>query len=103
MKFFKTEWHQVSSKFNYDIPDEEIIKDFGSIKRFKEIISHQEKQSFSGLEPQGEKPSGEEFDKFDEFCHDRGYIDREDDWWTERKGCFETTFEYDGETEDQKK
>ena len=103
MKFFKTEWHQVSSKFNYDIPDEEIIKDFWSIKRFKEIISHQEKQSFSGLEPQGEKPSGEEFDKFDEFCHDRGYIDREDDWWTERKGGFETTFEYDGETEDQKK
>ena len=103
MKFFKTEWHQVSSKFNYDIPDEEIIKDFGSIKRFKEIISHQEKQSFSGLEPQGEKPSGEEFDKFDEFCHDRGYVNREDDWWTVRKGGFETTFEYEGETEDQKK
>ncbi len=24
MKFFKTEWHQVASEFNYDIPDEEI-------------------------------------------------------------------------------
>jgi len=57
MKFFKTEWHQVSAKFIYDILDEEIIKSFGSIERFKEIISHQEKQNFSGLEPQGEKPS----------------------------------------------
>ena len=28
MKFFKTEWHQVSSEFVYDIPDEEIVKDF---------------------------------------------------------------------------
>ena len=24
MKFFKTEWHQVASEFNYDIPEEEI-------------------------------------------------------------------------------
>ena len=40
-----------------DLNDEEIIKSFGSIERFKEIISHQEKQNFSGLEPQGEKPS----------------------------------------------
>ena len=70
MKFFKTEWHQVSAKFIYDIPDKEIIETFKSIKRFKEIISHQEKQNFRGLEPQGEKPSAEEFDIFDEFCHE---------------------------------
>ena len=103
MKFFKTEWHQVSAKFIYDIPDEEIIKAFGSVERFKEIISHQEKKNFSGLEPQGEKPSGEEFDKFDEFCMEFGYSDREDDWWMERKGGYEITFEYEGESEDQKK
>ena len=24
VKFFKTEWHQVASEFNYDIPEEEI-------------------------------------------------------------------------------
>ena len=26
-----------------------------------------------------------------------GYSDREDDWWMERKGGYETTFEYEGE------
>ena len=24
VKFFKTEWHQVASEFNYDVPEEEI-------------------------------------------------------------------------------
>ena len=24
VKFFKTDWHQVASEFNYDIPEEEI-------------------------------------------------------------------------------
>ncbi len=48
-------------------------------------------------------PSGEEFDKFDEFCMEFGYSDREDDWWMERKGGYETTFEYEGESKDQKK
>ena len=103
MKFFKTEWHQASAKYIYDIPDKEIIETFKSIKRFKEIISHQEKKSFGGLEPQGEKPSAEEFDKFDEFIQEFGHSDRNDDWWMERKGGYEVTFEYEGESEDQKK
>ena len=103
MKFFKTEWHQVASEFNYDIPDEEIIKDFGSIKRFKEIISHQDKENFSQLEPQGEKPTAEEYDKFDDFIGEFGYSDRYDDWWTDRKGGYKVTFKYEGEEEDQKK
>ena len=103
MKFFKTEWHQVSSEFVYDIPDEEIVKDFGSIKRFKEIISHQDKKMFSKLEPQGEKPTGEEFEKFDDFIDEFGYSDRQDDWWTISKGGYEVTFKYEGEENDQKK
>ena len=32
-----------------------------------------------------------------------GCSDREDDWWMERKGGYEITFEYEGESEDQKK
>ena len=61
------------------------------------------KKSFGGLEPQGEKPSAEEFDKFDEFIQEFGHSDRNDDWWMERKGGYEVTFEYEGESEDQKK
>ena len=38
----KTEWHSVASEFTYDIDDEAIIEEFGSVQRFNEIISHQE-------------------------------------------------------------
>ena len=102
MKFFKTEWHQVASEFIYDISDEEITKSFGSIQRFKEIISHHAKENFSGLEPQGDAPTQDEFDKFDEFIGAFGYSDRVDDWWTDRKGGYDVTFKYEGEEKDQK-
>jgi hypothetical protein len=34
MQFSKTEWHQVASEFKYDVDDEFIIRDFGSVQRF---------------------------------------------------------------------
>ena len=80
-----------------------ILKKKEDIKRFKEIISHQDKKMFSKLEPQGEKPTDEEFEKFDDFIGEFGYTDREDDWWTDRKGGYEVTFKYEGEEDDQKK
>ena len=92
----KTEWHSVSSEFSYDIDDEEIIEEFGSVKRFKEIISHQEQEFRSPLEVIGEKPTDKEQDKFWEFLSEHDY-DREDDWWTDRKGGYEVTVKYDEE------
>ena len=83
MKFFKTEWHQVASEFIYDISDA--------------------KENFSGLEPQGDAPTQDEFDKFDEFIGAFGYSDRVDDWWTDRKGGYDVTFKYEGEEKDQKR
>ena len=59
MKLSKTEWHSVASEFKYDIDDEEIIQEFGSVQRFKEIISHQEQEFRSTLEAHGEKPTDE--------------------------------------------
>ena len=53
MQFSKTEWHQVASEFKYDVDDEAIIEEFGSVQRFKEIISHQEQEWRSNLEPHG--------------------------------------------------
>ena len=94
----KTEWHSVSSEFIYDIGDEEIIEEFGSVQRFKEIISHQEQEFKSDLEAEGEEPTDEELDKFWDFVSDRDY-DREDDWWTDRKGGYDVTFKYDKEDE----
>ena len=92
----KTEWHSVASEFTYNVDDKAIIEEFGSVQRFKEIISHQEQEFRSPLEVIGEKPTDEEHDKFWEFLSEHDY-DREDDWWTDRKGGYDVTVKYDEE------
>ena len=69
MRIQKIEYHQVNSYFTYDIDDEDIIAEFGSIEKFEEAYA-------------------EESDEFWEFVQDFDY-DREDDWWTDRKGGYE--------------
>ena len=96
MKFSKTEWHQVASEFKYEVDDEAIIEEFGSVQRFKEIITHQEQETWGGMEPMGEPPTDEETDKFWDFVSELDY-DREDDWWTDRKGGYDVTVRYDEE------
>ena len=92
----KTEWHSVASEFTYNVDDEAIIEEFGSVQRFKEIISHQEQEFRSDLEADGKEPTDEEHDKFWEFLSEHDY-DREDDWWTDRKGGYDVTVKYDVE------
>ena len=92
MKFSRTEWHQVSSEFECDLPDEEVIKQFGSVQRLKEIISHQEQQWGSDIEPMGEPPTEEENVLLDSILQD---CERYDDWWTDRKGGYEVTYSYE--------
>jgi len=93
MKFSRTEWHQVSSEFQCDLPDEEVIKQFGSVQRLKEIISQQEQQWHSGIEPMGEPITEEEEALLDEAC--ANYSERIDDWWTDRKGGYEVSYSYE--------
>jgi hypothetical protein len=92
----KTEWHSVASEFTYNVDDEAIIEEFGSVQRFKEIISHQEQEFRSDLEAEGKEPTDEESDKFWEFLSEHDY-DREDDWWSDRKGGYDVTVKYDEE------
>ena len=92
--FTVSEWHQVTSNKMYDIDDSEIIEAFGSVERFIEIMSHQEQQTFGGMDPQGEEPTDEEYDMFWEFVNESDY-DREDDWWMDRKGGYEVTVKLD--------
>lgn len=94
MKFTKTEHHQVNSIFTYDIPEEEVIDTFGSVERFKEIASHMTSNEWN--EPEGEAPTDEETDQFYEFLDGLDY-DREDDWWTDRKGGYDISYEVDDE------
>jgi hypothetical protein len=90
MKVEVTEWHQVSSHKTYDWDDDMVIEMFGSVDRLREIISHQEQQMFGGMDPEGEEPTDEETDKFWELTWESDY-DREDDWWTDRKGGYDVT------------
>jgi hypothetical protein len=92
MKFSRTEWHQVASEFQCDLPDEEVIKQFGSVQRLKEIISHQEQQWGSEIEPMGEPPTEEENVLLDSILQD---CERYDDWWTDRKGGYEVSYSYE--------
>ena len=69
MRIQKIEYHQVNSYFTYEIDDEDIIAEFGSIEKFEEAYA-------------------EESDEFWEFVQDFDY-NREDDWWTDRKGGYD--------------
>ena len=70
----KVEYHTVHSHFTYDIPDEDIIAEFGSVEEF-------------------EKHFEEESDEFYEFVMEYGY-DREDDWFSDRKGGYEVEWSF---------
>jgi hypothetical protein len=90
MKVIKNEEHKVTRKFEYDIPDEDIINTFGSLDRFKEIVSHNSDDW--EIEAVGEEPTDEESDLFYDFFADYD-CDSEDDWWQDRKGGYDTNYE----------
>lgn len=92
MRIIKKEYHQVISNFEYDIPDEAIELAFGSLERFKQIVSHFSSSDEWDYEPVGDEPTDEESDAFIDFFADYDF-DREDDWWSDRKGGYETTYE----------
>jgi len=90
MKFTVTEWHQVASIKTYEIDESDAEEIFGSMQRLREIISHQDQQMWGGMEPEGDEPTEEESDSFWEYTYNSDY-DREDDWWTDRKGGYDVT------------
>jgi hypothetical protein len=96
VNFTVSEWHQVTSNKMYEVDDEQVAEEFGSVERFIEIMSHQEQQMFGGMEPQGEEPTDEEHDLFWDFVNESDY-EREDDWWMDRKGGYEVTVKLDDE------
>ncbi len=97
MKFIKKEHHRMTSTFTYDIPDADIIEDFGSLQRFEEIVSHLSGDEWT--EAFGEPPTEDEENLFNEFYDEYSY-DREDDVWTELKGGFDVTYEIENDGDD---
>ena len=95
MKIIRTEYHQVNSKFTYDIPEIDIANTFGSVTRFQEILTHLGSEWENA---QGDEPTEEEVEKFYEFIENYD-CDRHDDWWTDRKGGYDVTYKVDDGTE----
>ena len=92
MRFKRLEHHSVTSEYIYDLPEQHIIETFGSLKRFEEIISHRNEGGWPNTPAEGEPTNEEEDTLFWEFFDNYDY-DREDDWWSERKGGYEVTYE----------
>lgn len=90
MIIIKNEEHHLTRSFTYDIPEEAIEAEFGSIQRFKEIVSHH--TNGWNVETEGDEPTDEEYDLFYQFFEDYDFT-CEDDIWTDRKGGFETSYE----------
>jgi len=91
IKLKKIEYHSVHSHFTYDIPEEAAIETFGSVQRFNEIISHLG-DDWGGPEKIGKPPTDEEDDKLMDFLAEFDY-DREDDWFSDRKGGYDISYE----------
>jgi hypothetical protein len=70
----KTEYHRVNSILTYEVDEEEIVEQFGSVEEFVE--NHYATES----------------DEFWDFMMGFDY-DREDDWWSDRKGGYEVEWE----------
>jgi len=89
MQIKRIEYHQVHSHMTYDIDDDSIIEEFGSLDRFKTII-----YAVEGVEPDEDEDevTDEEMDKAMDFISEHDY-DREDDWFTDRKGGYEVEYE----------
>jgi hypothetical protein len=96
MKFKRIEYHTVHSHFDYEIPDEDIIESWGSLERFREVVSHFNAGDW-GDAPIGEPPTSDEEDLWYEFFENYNY-DRDDDWFSDRKGGYEISYEIVNET-----
>ena len=81
MKIKCVETHRVSKTKVYNVPESELINEFGSIEACKEAIEEDSEQ-------------WQEFTS--EKLEDIGYDVESEDWITERDGGFETEWEIDG-------
>lgn len=90
MKFEKIEHHQVNLTYTYDYDDEELVKEFGSVQRFKELLTQLGDDMW--VTEIGDPATEEERDAFIDFVCEADPIDSEEDWWTARKGGYEVTW-----------
>jgi hypothetical protein len=91
MRVIKSEWHQVEKRYAIDI-DENIINEIyedATVEEVEEIVRQ--------LKDGELDPSTIVEDAYTNSVDlDWDWLD-EDDWWTDRKGGYDVTYEIDGE------
>jgi hypothetical protein len=83
----RIEYHQVHSYMTYEIEEDAIIEEFGSVHRFQDIGFTIGDEYYEA----DEEVTDEDIDKFIDFVAEHDY-DREDDWFTDRKGGYEVDY-----------
>ena len=91
MRIIKSEWHQVEKRYAIDI-DENIINEIyedATVEEIEEImrqLKEGELDASTVIEDAWTNDVDLDWDWLDE-----------DDWWTDRKGGYDVTYEIDGE------
>ena len=91
MRVIKSEWHQVEKRYAIDI-DENLVNEIyqdATVEEVEEIIRQLQ-------EGELEASSVIEDAWTNDVTIDWDWLD-EDDWWTDRKGGYDVTYEIDGE------
>jgi hypothetical protein len=91
MRIIKSEWHQVEKRYAIDI-DENVINEIYEDATVEEVeeIMRQLKEGELDVSTVIEDASSNDVD------FDWDWLD-EDDWWTDRKGGYDVTYEFEGE------
>ena len=91
MRIIKSEWHQVEKRYAIDI-DENIINEIYEDATVEEVeeIMRQLKEGELNASTIIEDACSNDVD------FDWDWLD-EDDWWTDRKGGYDVTYEFEGE------
>ena len=91
MRIIKSEWHQVEKRYAIDI-DENVINEIyedATVEEIEEIMRQLK---------EGELDASTVIEDAwtNDVTIDWDWLD-EDDWWTDRKGGYDVTYEIDGE------
>ena len=91
MRIVKSEWHQVEKRYAIEV-DEQLVSEV-----YPDFDEDQVTTRFNELKS-GEYHAGDFIDDAweNDADIDWDWLD-EDDWWTDRKGGYEVTYEVDGE------
>tara|TARA_R110000772_G_scaffold7228_9_gene24789 strand:+ start:6840 stop:7130 length:291 start_codon:yes stop_codon:yes gene_type:complete len=85
----RVEYHQVHSYMTYDIEEQDIIEEFGSVYRFQDIGFSVDDEKYEA----DEEVTYEDTEKFTDFLAEYEY-EREDDWFSDRNRSHDVEYRF---------